>query len=172
MSVFYPSVSLGVLHLFVQLLCVPGICQRKRLWPIWSPETGWVSWPHGYKTPVSEKSPGERLYGLFLCRDFYHRSPSLKGRVASLGLTAGDSTVWHGQRYTIYHFCLYDGGCTFIYTGLSIQQDEANTVHKHNEQSGHGIHSPFTVELWYSKYQPFLAGCHFFVPSVNSAKLS
>lgn len=44
-----PSLSLGVLHLFIQLLCVPGICQRKRLWPIWSPETGWVSWPLGYR---------------------------------------------------------------------------------------------------------------------------
>lgn len=27
------------------------------------------------------------------------------------------------------------------------------------------------VELWYSKYQPFLAACHSFVPSVNSAQL-
>lgn len=53
--------SLGVLHLFIQLFCVPGICQRKRLWTIWSPEIGWVSYPLGYGDPWAS-----RLYGTYI----------------------------------------------------------------------------------------------------------
>lgn len=60
------SFSLGVLHLFIQLLCVPGICQRERLWPIRSPEAGWVHWPLSWLKDCEQASPpGKEV--LFLC---------------------------------------------------------------------------------------------------------
>lgn len=51
------SFSLGVLHLFIQLLCVPGICQRERLWPIRSPETWWVRWPLSQLKDCEQEGP-------------------------------------------------------------------------------------------------------------------
>lgn len=54
------SFSLGVLHLFIQLLCVPGICQRERLRPIWSPETRWVRWPLSWLKDWEQAVPSGR----------------------------------------------------------------------------------------------------------------
>lgn len=57
------SFSLGVLHLFIQLLCVPGICQRERLWPIRSPETRWVRWPLSQLKDCEQEAPlGKKCY--------------------------------------------------------------------------------------------------------------